>query len=332
MRALIFSDLHNHTYQEFSTLIEGTNSRLLEHISCMDRIAADAKDYEVDAIFFTGDVYHLKNYVDSQVIRLTMEKFRKLSEIAPLIVCPGNHDYKGWGADPVLLEVIREFVKEVHTGDEILCGGWKIRIFPYVRNIDELNARLQDYHYEEKTIGLFHQDIVGQQYGKFLVEKGLDSKQISEKFVFSFVGHFHSQKQIEKNVWSVGSPLMISFSETDHTKGWLILDTELGEVLPIVNTESPKFRALTITSDTPLDDVSDKDKDFFRIEVEGPTIPDLSSFKWKRVKQSTLTGKKRRTDISFSDSNQTIVEKYVKSRKPPLDEKALIEAGMRYVQ
>ena len=330
MRVLIFSDLHNHNYQEFATINDGVNSRLLEHLLCLDLIAKDAIELKADVIVFGGDIFHLKNFVDSQVIKLTMKKMEELSEIAPIVMCPGNHDYRGWGSEPVLLEILKEFSGNIYIPkDTTEIEGWAIKIFPFTRDIDELNSRLKEFPRTEKTIAILHQDMIGSMYGKFLVEKGLYPELLADRFAYSFVGHFHDQKAMSPTVWSIGSPLMLSFGEQDQTKGWLFLDTDEGVVRPLVNEVSPKFRTVTIEegSEVALSD-EEASRDFFRFLVHG-RVPDLSRFRWKRVKVETVSEKKKRTTISFSDSTLDLIAKYVKARNPGLDESALIEAGRR---
>lgn len=336
MRALIFSDSHDHAFQEFSTLVNGVNSRLLDHISCMDRIINSAKEHNVDVVMFTGDVYHLKNYVDSYVIRLTMEKLQQLSKLCPLILLPGNHDFRGWGGNPVLLEVLKEFVPEVRMGDSVVVKDWSIYLFPFVRDVERLNEELKEFPKTDYSIGLLHQDIVGQQYGSFLVEKGLNSRVLAEKFTYSFVGHFHNQKQIEKNVWSVGSPQQIRFAEESYQNGWLILDTEADKITPIINTDSPRFRTVKIKQGEGVDslqlDQATLERDFFRIEVEGIERIDLSRIRWKRVKYTSVSEKAKRSTLNFSDSNSVLVRKYVESRETKLDHEELVKIGLEYLQ
>jgi len=338
MRALIFSDLHDHNYQEFSTINEGVNSRLLEHLLCLDLIAEDALKLKADVICFGGDIFHLKNFVDSQVIKFTMKKMEELSEIAPIIICPGNHDYRGWGTDPILLEILSEFSGNIYLPtdkchNEIVVAGWTIKIFPFTRDIDMLNGQLKEHARTHKTVALLHQDMIGSMYGKFLVEKGLYPELLADKFSFSFVGHFHDQKAMSPTVWSIGSPLMLSFGEQEQTKGWLFLDTEEGTVKPLANGTSPKFRTIITTDGSEITALTDEEasRDFFRIIVQGSEMPDLSRLRWKRVKVESVSDKKKRTTISFSDSTQDLITKYVKARNSDLDEGLLIDAGRRYL-
>jgi len=338
MRTLIFSDLHDHNYQEFSTINEGVNSRLLEHLLCLDLIAEDALKLKVDVIVFGGDIFHLKNFVDSQVIKLTMKKMEELSEIAPIVICPGNHDYRGWGSDPILLEILSEFSGNIHLPtigchNEVTVAGWTIKIFPFTRDIDSLNDQLKTHARTSKTIAILHQDMIGSMYGKFLVEKGLFTELLADRFPFSFVGHFHDQKAMQPTVWSIGSPLMLSYGEQDQTKGWLFLDTDEGVVKPLVNNVSPRFRTITTSDGSEVVALTDEEasRDFFRFIIQGSVVPDLSRVRWKRVKVDSVSDKKKRTSISFSDSTLDLITKYVKSRNVDLDEGLLIETGRRYL-
>lgn len=338
MRALIFSDLHDHNYQEFSTINEGVNSRLLEHLLCLDLIAEDALKLKVDVIVFGGDIFHLKNFVDSQVIKLTMQKMEELSGIAPIVICPGNHDYRGWGNDPILLEILEEFSGNIHLPtigchNEVTVAGWTIKIFPFTRDIDSLNDQLKMHARTSKTIAILHQDMIGSMYGKFLVEKGLFPELLADRFLFSFVGHFHDQKAMQPTVWSIGSPLMLSYGEQDQTKGWLFLDTDEGVVKQLPNVVSPKFRTIITEDGSEITALTDEEvaRDFFRIIVHGSEMPDLSRLRWKRVKMETVSDRKKRTTISFSDSTLDLITKYVKVKHGDLDEGLLIETGRRYL-
>jgi DNA repair exonuclease SbcCD nuclease subunit len=214
-----------------------------------------------------------------------------------------------------------------------LCG-WDFHVFPFTRDIDSLNLQLRNYQPSNKSIALLHQDIVGSMYGSFLVEKGLDPGVLESKFSYTFVGHFHDQKQVSSSVWSVGSPLMLSFGEQDQTKGWLFLDTDEGVVKQLTNCVSPRFRTVNIESDDTLSTITDEEasKDFFQFVVTGTSIPDLSRFRWKRVKVQATSDKRKRTSISFSDSPVELLTKYVKARNVNLDTDMLVQIGLKYLE
>jgi DNA repair exonuclease SbcCD nuclease subunit len=186
----------------------------------------------------------------------------------------------------------------------------------------------------EHSIFLGHQDLVGQQYGSFLVDKGLDADVLAEKFAFSFVGHYHESKAVRPNVISVGSPLQLSFSEMGQAKGCWLLDTEVAEPLTfIANKESPEFLELVLEPGQGIDFLDSKN--YYRVKVKGIQMPEgIDNLKWHRLSfEGIHEGLAReRSEIKLSDSAETLIEKYVKARNVnALDEEALKAVGRRYL-
>jgi len=59
MRSLIFGDLHDHNYREFSKLDKnGMNTRLLEGVFALANITLSGLEEKVDEVWFVGDLYH----------------------------------------------------------------------------------------------------------------------------------------------------------------------------------------------------------------------------------------------------------------------------------
>lgn len=335
MKILFFSDLHEHNYQEFSELKDGLNSRMLDGLTTMKLVEADAKASKVNAICFGGDVFHLKNFVDSQVIWHTIKAFESLAQVAPIYMCAGNHDYKNWGKDPVLVEALSGLVDNIHFEEVVDLGGWNLFVFNYKRNLDELQALLNHWKADDHSIGLFHQDVIGSRYGGIEVMKGLDAKQLSEKFRWSFVGHYHTPRQYAPNVFSIGSPLAHNFSDIGEEHGWWILDTDKETATFKPNTEAPHFIDVELTEKElagPSIAYGRPDIDFFRIRSHSRELSeDIKSLKWKRISFVEETAAKERGSLKFSDNLATLVTKYVEARNTTLDSERLIEMGKHYI-
>lgn len=333
MKALIFSDLHAHNFEEFSTTEDGVNARLKEQLLALDYIVGDAEKYKVDCVIFAGDAFHLKNFADSQVISLIAGRFASIAAQTNFIMCPGNHDYKGWNRSPFLLDMFGNMVANIILHD-VVIRGWNIRLFPYNRNIEETNAQVASVKKEKSSLGIFHNDIYGQQYGGIIVKRGLAAEQIGSKFDFSFVGHFHESKMIRKNVVSVGSPTMLSFGEEGQRKGWWIFDSDRETVLNFIeDVQTPKFITLDISgnADEPRN-YGRAQRDYFRVRVTGTEIPDwVAALKWKRISIVSDRGAKARTAITAEDSRESAVKKYIQARNKGLDAERLYEMGVRYL-
>jgi len=342
VKALVWSDLHAHNFREFSELNEGINSRLAEQLSCLDRITDCAEESKVDVIFFLGDLFHLKNALDSKVIKLVAGKVQILSQKAAhgLWVVSGNHDYIRWDRDAAILDVLRELGSgRVELFSDVpaqqTLDGWQIFIAPYARRLEETEVALKTAEIQERSIFLGHQDLVGQYYGGFKVEKGLDPDMLSAKFQWSFVGHFHESKLVRPNVISVGSPLQLSFSEMAHEVGWWLLDTEREPQLQFIkNEESPEFLELVLGAGQEID--FGDDKNYYRVKAKGVLAPEgITKLKWHRLSFEGVRDKlsKERSEIKFSDPAEALIEKYIRARNiNGLDEENLKTLGRRYLQ
>lgn len=338
MRALIWADLHAHNFREFSTIEDGLNTRLKDCADVVGEILLSAKKEKVDEVWFVGDLYHLKNNLDNKVIQTIMYEMGNLADNFPVYVVPGNHDYRAWSSEPILLEILNEM-----PGKFILCeSGWlsnysmdgkngRIYIEPFTRKVRELNERMAKLETNpERDIFFGHQDIIGTRYGGFVVERGLDADILSKKFKWSFVGHWHVTSKVRENVLSIGAPLQHNFGDANQSRGWYIFDSEKGEMKFVANNFSPRLYDIKIGPET-TEFPGDSSKDFYRIKVRGELPEFLNKLRWKRISRVVEGEVKKRTTISFSDKKEDIIEKYVKMRGGNLDHKKLVEMGRRYL-
>lgn len=332
MKALIWADLHGHNFREFSTTEDGVNTRLKDCADVVGKILLSARKEKVDEIWFVGDLFHLKNNLDNQVIKAIMYEMKNLADYVGIFLIPGNHDYRAWSSDPILLEILEEMPGRLMLCDQgFLTKKKDIYIEPYTRKIDELNKRISELKVDSDDCIFFgHQDIIGMKYGGFTVEKGLDADVLSEKFKWSFIGHWHMPNKVRENVVSIGAPLQHNFGDVNQPKGWWIFDNEKGEVRLIQNDFSPRFWDTKVSSET-TEFPGDSQKDFYRIKMKGDLPEFLSELKWKRISREVEGKTKKRTTISFSDKKDDIIEKYVKVRGGDLDSKRLIEIGRKYL-
>ena len=178
--------------------------------------------------------------------------------------------------------------------------------------------------------------MIGMQYGGFTVDEGLDPKDLLRLIKWSFVGHYHTPGQIHNNVVSVGAPLQHNFGDVGSNRGCWIFDEEEDKATFIQNNTSPRFYDIVYT-DNKLqikggDKELDYDNDFFRVKVSGEDLPkEVEKMRWKRISYEVATKMKSRGDLKFSDSKESVIEKYVNLRGGDLDKKKLIEIGRRYV-
>jgi len=339
MKFLIFADLHGHNFKEFSYIDEnGVNSRLAEQVTVLDRITKDASENEVDAVLFLGDLTHLKNNMDTQVLKLLSSCFNHMARLFPLFIIPGNHDYRLWGYSPAFLELFKNFENQIQIAD---VPGFLHEKFedcndvfipyttPYTRSTSGMNEVLSKI---SGDVFLGHQDIIGVHYGGFLVEKGFDADILSSKFKISFLGHCHESFKVRDNVISVGAPLQHTFSDEGGKRGWWILDFDKGvkDLKFIENTISPKFYSVDYYDDgTKIP--GNPEVDYYRITVHGKLLPsELGVIRHKRITYKFSGKESLRSTIKFSDSSEDIITKYVDMRAGDLDKNKLVTIGREF--
>lgn len=346
MKVLIFADLHSHNYKDFSITEDGVNSRLADCVGTVAQILISARENNADEIWFLGDLFKLKNNLDSQVIQLTMYELQNLADNYPLLLVPGHHDYRMWTHDPIMMEMLADFSGKTKFQIK-LCdeAGWitskdadvQIYVEPCIRGVKAINERLEKLKPRENAVFLSHADVKGVNYRGFVVDNGIDADLLSERFKWSFIGHWHTPKKLRRNVISVGAALQHTFNDVGGKRGWWILDTDSNKLKHIENLEAPRFWDIEIESDAniegALQEGIDFENDFFRIKVIGQTLPKgLPQIRWKRITyEAPRTAGKTRSELKFSDSSDDLIKKYVKTRGGKLDHKKLIEVGQRYL-
>jgi len=338
-KKLIFSDLHSHNYREFSESINGTNSRLLDCCNVILELRKFVDENNINQIIFLGDCFHLKNNLSSEVIKLTMDALDNLVANIQMVVLPGNHDFTLWSSKPILLELFQQYIAKGKIR-VITEPTWIDNYYyePYVRNVSELNSRISGLDTTQNSIFLGHQDVIGTYYGSHLVERGIDPKLLSEKFKWSFVGHYHKPTEItpalpEERIISVGAPLQHCFGDSGQKRGWWTYDDESDFVEFYEYTGAPKFHDLSYGVDSKTEFAGDPNKDFYRVTIAGHELPDeVKSLRWKRIVFTTETDRKSRSVISFSLPDHDIIAEYVNLKSnDSFDKKRLIEIGKSYL-
>lgn len=330
-RLLILADIHAHNYREFATLDGSQNSRFTDCLDILELIREDVETEKADEVIIGGDLFHLKNSVDSAVIRRVMEMLCDFPRPVNLVF--GNHDYVRWNKDPELLYMIgalNKNVKHYMGGFAKRDDDYSIYVAHYTRKVSELVEQIEKLEVPKRTIFFAHQDLIGSEYGSIINKTGLDPDMLSKKFWYSFVGHYHTSQKVRDNVISVGAPLQHSFSDIDSKRGWWIFDTDTEELEFKENDFSPQFKELVVEKGAGVD-ISDS-HNFYRIKVKGSTAPKgIDNIRFKRISYEDVGTGQRRSTISLSDAKEDIIEKYVKLKGADLDSAKLIELGRGYL-
>ena len=347
MKLFIFSDLHAHNFREFSeTLPGGMNSRLRDQLNVLTNIEDIVANDSYDHVWFLGDLLHLKNNPDTQVLDEVVNALQRISLHARLFLVAGNHDYRLWAADPAVLRMLsrgrEDRISVITKPTTVTCDAYRAFVWPYMRAVKDMEHIIKGQNDAGADIFFGHQDLVGMRYGGITSQVGIRPEFLQEHFKASFVGHCHASQMIHAenghSVVSVGSPLQLSFAEMYNVPTFWTYDTEEDGIQETLNNFSPKFKEIVIEdgADRLLHEQDPDGVNFYRVIVRAKQVPEwVGGLKWKRVVyEAQAEAKKRdRGDLKFADTLEQIVEKYVRLKAGPgLDEKRLVELGRKYLK
>lgn len=263
-KSLIIGDLH-----VMPTNIQDTK-KIFDKIKDLESSRKDVK-----RIIFTGDIFHTHNILRQDVSHFVAESFKDLStctrQSTEIIVDTGNHDLIGPANDRVNANnLILGGVPKVIIVDRANVGyaSGPYSFVPFIPNKEEF-LKILDMM-PENNIVVCHQTIDGAKYENgFYAPDGIDLGGRKNRIIG---GHIHTTMELGKNVFYVGSPRAITWSEANHDKGVFIINDENWEDREFIslNDQVKCFKLLTATDDGPVDLTSlDLNKDDVRVKVEG---------------------------------------------------------------
>lgn len=214
------------------------NTREKEYRFVFEKLYSKLKELKPDRIAIAGDIFHHKSTLSPESVSLAPEFFKNLSDIAPLDVIPGNHDV---GKDLKRIDAVKAIVEKnmkhwvlknpinyygtegVYTIDDKHCYFvWDFRNKKHNRLTAPENTI---------SIGLFH----GAPYNMRL-DDGKSMPSVIEEKVFENVDFMICGDIHKREFWNnrkyvmVGSLICQNFSEEYYQHGFVMIDTESGEV------------------------------------------------------------------------------------------------------
>lgn len=272
MKLAIFSDLHIHTWQEFSRDDSGVPSRLGHGVSVLRQIRAYCGMHRIRRVLFGGDAFHKRGVLYTLPYNMVVEELAAWDRDGlHLYANVGNHDQAARDGKVHVLQAMRSAGLLCTVGDDgwanwSLCDDLagpdfgdaddvRVTAVAYCPGADELRRRTdaaleaRSEHPESLfTVGLFHHGFRGAKVGtslEYVVKEDADPDAYAKDFSAMFSGHYHAHQEIGSrgNAWYVGSPMEFVRGETSP-KGFLVLDTEAGEIERVV-LDLPRFVVLT---------------------------------------------------------------------------------------
>lgn len=365
-KLLISGDIHSHLFGQYATNKNTeANSRFRAIMDVLDQMLTYAIDNRIPNILINGDIFETKNIVESYVNNSFWDWCVKCSQAnIKLYLNTGNHDISSLGNEQITLLYPYKDIPNVTVINkptilnafDYFEGMMNVTIIPYRRNtaacaeyinkcVEEIQKNPMTYkgNSDPANILLWHGSVMGARLKsiEYRDEKSsLTVPQLRPDFYdFVFLSHFHIRQTIADNVMYVGSPLHHDTGDAGDgpgaLRGFYVIDPQVFKI-DFIPTKYPSFNDILIETREDLDKVNMLDtKNYYRIKVTTPDVkPHELTFKSHNIKVCFDVNKPvitRIDDIQVDSNIRDIVPKYVKLKNPGLDEKRLIDIGLRYI-
>jgi len=299
------------------------------------------KEHKIQKVVHLGDVVDRRKYINF----LTAHHLRK-SFLEPLEdlgietdIIVGNHDtyYKNTNEINAIDEVVRRYSNVNFYKDpiEVDLLGIPTLYLPWICNQNRKRS-IDLIKTTDAKLCIGHLEIEG-----FLMQPGQVNKEginpsMFDKFNKTLSGHFHLRSS-NKNIYYLGCPYQMNWSDYGLVKGFHILDSETQDLEFVKN---PYDMYTRITIDSPfkaekyLNKQSIKDhyvKIVIKENIDGIVLDDfvskveaLSPYEVKIVDE-TMVHQRETIDIEHLEDTQQIISNYIKSIDTSVDDDKLTD-------
>lgn len=296
LKFLAFSDLHINLWKKFPT-------RLATAFKVLDVISDRCESEGVPALF-CGDLFHTSEFLNNELLSLTVAKFRELDNKSwKCFAISGNHtqsDNSGTHSYEKTFSLNNNWLQcidfnGVHYGNTFIFG------IPYVMDNVGVKNHLKTFRErfkservgKEHTILLLHTDYDG--------ARDTDGRVIGtvenlpriglRNFDLVLCGHIHKYQKLDKNVWMVGAPYQQRFTDEGNEMGYLEIYDDFSVKFRKIKG-NPEF--ITVSSEEEKKD----DGNYYRTEKE----------------QKVLEIQETSSNITKDMSKEKIIRKYLRAK------------------
>lgn len=216
MRLLLWSDLQLHVWKTFGLSKDSVVSRRLQdQISVLNQIEQLIYDNGIELVIFGGDLFQKRGEIPVECINIIREWTQRVEKVCKIILVRGNHDlvsdtqYHEW-RDAL------NFMEKDH-GRVIRYDRLNICTVNYHESIDYDKIKNFD------LVVLHKQPAMRDERGHAF--SGVDWATLSDNNRLVVYGHYHKRIRLSSNSFTIGSPMALTFDDTDD-RGIYIVDTE----------------------------------------------------------------------------------------------------------
>lgn len=237
-KVLFFSDLHLGVHQ---------NSQMWHNIclNLAEWINSVMISYDLDTIFFGGDVFHDRHEIGVNTLHVAKKFFDTLKDYQ-IYILPGNHDaFLSSTVEVNSVEILSQQNIHVYSSPTTIQVGEKLVTFcPWKTKISELDK-------VDMLLGHFEIPNFKMNATK-ICDHGDSSADLLQKANAVITGHFHLREhrtyEDNKYVLYLGAPYEMDFGDRGEQKGVSIINfNDLSDVDFVVNDVTPKHFRIKVS-------------------------------------------------------------------------------------
>ena len=199
-----------------------------------DHLLMECDKHKVAGVVHLGDAKEAFNPVDLRVSNFLADTVDTVCSVADrfFFMLRGNHDNANVNdtSQSILPLLAAAGATTASAPMDTLVGIWGIpvRAVPFLRSNEETIAALAK-PFELRggpRLLFFHNEVAGSKWNTLAESKGQVTLEHlhSENYALCLGGHIHYQQQLSENVWYVGSPFCMDWSEANQEKGFLLVE------------------------------------------------------------------------------------------------------------
>ena len=354
MKRVLFTDAHCHTFSQFSKQEgETQNMRLFHALEAIRQVREYCDQNSVKEVWFLGDLFEEREVIRTEVMNGVFDEIEKLAKGRKLTFLTGNHDFD-WKELHSALHSLRSLGVTVYENNIHLPSpvdvDTRVAFVPYTNDPEVVRRAVESLcAFDAKhRILLGHLAVEGAVVGwhEYQPPIGISPsvfKPLIEKGGVVRLGHYHKRQEVMPGVEYIGALIPRTFAEAGNVPGFTVLDFQDGHVKEeFVEVSAPQFVILREGDDDWMGIDPDRGStlltgNYVRYDGERRDeeekirqaikrhMPRAITFNWTRSykKEARLPEVKPTTELP------EMIEKYVTQEKGPLDDKKLVDVGLK---
>lgn len=277
---LLYSDVHFHNWDAFSTVIDGKNSRLQSILDELGRAYDALFSMGGRTAYCGGDMFHVRGSVATSVLVPVLEFYRDQHSRGIQTHCiAGNHDLETnettWAGNLVsaLQSVGVTPVDEIQLYGNAWFVPWHSSVAELRQKLVELSGSVTD---AAECDLIIHAPVNGVITG--IPDTGLDPEWLKKLgFRRVFAGHYHNHVDFGGGVYSIGALTHQTWGDVGSKAGWMILKDEDARWYA---SEAPKFVDLNQTEVLNEEDLIEAvEGNYVRVSIDNPTQTQMNEYR-----------------------------------------------------